>query len=147
MVSETETSRLEIWRATGSLISAHPVTGSGIGTYGTAILPHWSSTEYSTLLYAHNDYLQVLADAGVVGALLAILLVGVVGVALARSIHITDPGLRGVALGAGVGCIGLLMHSVVDFNLQIPANAIAFLFASVVLVRASSTAAEPINRP
>ena len=147
MVSETETSRLEIWKATVSLISAHPVTGSGIGTYGTAILPYWSSTEYSTLLYAHNDYLQVLADAGVVGALLAILLVGVVGVAIARSIHITDPGLRGVALGAGVGCIGLLMHSVVDFNLQIPSNAIAFMFAAVVLVRASSTAAEPVNLP
>lgn len=138
MSDQSETSRLEIWRATASLISEHPVTGSGIGAYGTAILRHWPATEYSTLLYAHNDYLQVVADAGIPGALLAILFVGVLGVALLRSVHITDPGLRGVAFGAGVGCIGLLIHSVVDFNLQIPSNAIAFLFASVMLVRASS---------
>lgn len=135
---QSETSRIEIWKATVSLIGASPITGSGIGAYGTAILQHWPSTEYSTLLYAHNDYLQVLADAGIPGALLAILFVALIGVSLVRSIHITDPGLRGVAFGAGVGCIGLLIHSVVDFNLQIPSNAIAFLFASVMLIRASS---------
>lgn len=138
MASRTETSRLEIWKATGLLIAANPVTGSGFGAYGTAVLPYWTSTEYSTLLYAHNDYLQVVADAGIPGALLAILLVGVVGVSLMRSIRIMEPGLRGVAIGAGVACIGLLLHSVVDFNLQIPSNAIAFLFASVMLVRSSS---------
>ncbi len=138
VADQSETSRLEIWKATVSLISEHPIVGSGMGAYGTAILRHWPATEYSTLLYAHNDYLQVVADAGIPGALLAILFVGVLGVALLRSVHITDPGLRGVAFGAGVGCIGLLIHSVVDFNLQIPSNAIAFLFASVMLVRASS---------
>lgn len=138
VADQSETSRLEIWKATVSLISEHPIVGSGLGAYGTAILRHWPATEYATLLYAHNDYLQVVADAGIPGALLAILFVGVLGVALLRSVHITDPGLRGVAIGAGVGCIGLLIHSVVDFNLQIPSNAIAFLFASVMLVRASS---------
>ena len=147
MVSRTETSRLEIWKATASLIGAHPLTGSGIGAYGTAILPHWTSTEYTTLLYAHNDYLQVVADAGIPGALLAILLVGVVGVALSRSFRITEPGLRGVAFGAGVGCIGLLIHSVVDFNLQIPSNAVAFLFASVMLVRSSAAGRTPASEP
>lgn len=147
MSDQSETSRLEIWSATVSLIGAHPIVGSGIGAYGTAILRHWPATEYSTLLYAHNDYLQVLADAGIPGAFLAILFVGVLGVAFSRSIHITDPGLRGVAFGAGVGCIGLLIHSVVDFNLQIPSNAIAFLFASAMLVRASSIGVPATARP
>ncbi len=147
MSDQSETSRIEIWSATVSLISTHPIVGSGIGAYGTAILRHWPATEYSTLLYAHNDYLQVFADAGIPGAFLAILFVGLLGVALSRSIHITDPGLRGVALGAGVGCIGLLIHSVVDFNLQIPSNAIAFLFASAMLVRASSIGVPATARP
>lgn len=139
--STAETSRGEIWKATISLIGAHPVTGSGFGAYGTAILRHWPSTEYSTLLYAHDDYLQVVADGGIPGALLAILFVGVVGTSLVRAVRIGDPGLRGVALGAGAGCVGLLIHSVVDFNLQIPSNAIAFLFASAMVVRASSIGA------
>lgn len=147
VADQSETSRLEIWKATVSLIGEHPIVGSGLGAYGTAILRHWPATEYSTLLYAHNDYLQVVADAGIPGALLAILFVGVLGVALLRSVHITDPGLRGVAFGAGVGCIGLLIHSVVDFNLQIPSNAIAFLFASVMLVRASSIGVPTAGRP
>lgn len=137
-VEQSETSRREIWKATVSLIESRPLTGSGLGAYGQAILPHWPTTEYSVLLYAHNDYLQVLADAGIPGALLAILFVVVLAAAFARSLRIVDPGLRGAAIGAGVGCIGLLIHSVVDFNLQIPSNAIAFLFASVLLVRAAA---------
>lgn len=93
------------------------------------------------MLYAHDDYLQVVADGGIPGALLAILFVGVVGTSLVRAVRIGDPVLRGVALGAGAGCVGLLIHSVVDFNLQIPSNAIAFLFASAMVVRASSIGA------
>lgn len=146
VVDQSETSRLEIWRSTISLIAVHPVTGSGLGAYGTAILPYWKATEYSTLLYAHNDYLQVLADAGIPGALLAILFAFVLGTALVKSLKIVDPTVRGVAFGAGAGCIGLLIHSVVDFNLQIPSNAIAFLFASVVLVRASSAWTPTVDR-
>jgi len=145
--STAETSRGEIWKATVSLIGAHPVTGSGFGAYGTAILRHWPSTEYSTLLYAHNDYLQVVADAGIPGALLAILFAGVVGTSLVRAVRITDPGLRGLAFGAGAGCIGLLIHSVVDFNLQIPSNAIAFLYASAILVRATAIGRSAPTKP
>ena len=47
-----------------------------------------------------------------------------------------DPVMKGIALGASAGCFGLLVHSFVDFNMQIPSNALAFLFATALVVRA-----------
>lgn len=133
-----DTSRRAIWSATVSLISERPVAGSGIGAYGTAIVPHWPMNERATLLQAHNDYLQVVSDAGIFGAALAILFVVGLGTHLAQGLRNNDRITRGTALGAGAGIFGLLVHGLVDFNMQIPSNALMFLFTSALLVRASS---------
>lgn len=136
------TGRQAIWRSTLALIGEHPVLGAGIGAYGTAIVAHWPATERVQLNYAHNDYLQVVADAGIVGAVLVILFAIVLTHSLIRGLRHTDTVLKGVALGAGIGVIGLAIHSIVDFNLQIPSNALTYLFASAMVVR-SAAAAEP----
>ena len=38
-----------------------------------------------------------------------------------------DPVMRGVSFGAMMGILALMIHSSVDFNLQIPANALTFM--------------------
>ncbi len=133
-------SRAGVWSATWSLVERHPIVGSGFGAYGTAVLPVYPAPERLVLLYAHNDYLQVLADAGAIGALLAILFIVLLGKTTSKAWRSGDPMVRGVALGAATGCLGLLIHSVVDFNLQIPSNALAFLFAAAMLVGAGGVA-------
>lgn len=127
------TSRLAIWRATVALVGQHPVLGSGIGAYGTAIIPIYGATDRVLLLFAHDDYLQVAADAGLVGLGLALLFVVSLGRAAKAALAAPSASVRGVAIGAVVGCIGLLLHSLVDFNLQIPSNAIAFLCAAALV--------------
>lgn len=130
-------SRLALWRDTLAIIRAHPIFGAGIGAYATAYTLYSSAPGTAIVYYAHNDYLQAIAEGGVVGGLLGILLVVGLGTATFRSIRSGNAFVRGAALAAATGCFGLLVHSFVDFNLQIPSNALAFLFAAAIVVRAA----------
>jgi O-antigen ligase len=77
--------------------------------------------------HAHNDYLELAAEAGLIAALAlvaAALIALVWAVRRWRERH--DPLVRGVTLGAILGVTAILIHSLTDFNLQIPANAATF---------------------
>lgn len=138
-LSERDLSRNGIWRDTVALVDDHLALGTGIGAYGTAFTRYTRSSGNAAVLQAHNDYLQVLADAGVVGAVLAILFVAGLCRAGFSGIQRKDPVMGGVALGAATGCFGLLVHSFFDFNMQIPSNALVFLVVASLVVRAAST--------
>jgi O-antigen ligase len=76
---------------------------------------------------AHNDYLQVLSDGGIVGAALGLFfVVGLFRVGFARR-ESQDRFRRGVATGALAGCFAVLVHSFFDFTLHTPSNALLFL--------------------
>ncbi len=87
--------------------------------------------------YVHNDYLNALADWGTVGsgiilAALILLAVGVVRTWKQIKTGQNDIGKKrsnrqALVVGAGFGVVVILLHSVVDFNLQIPSNAIVFV--------------------
>jgi len=64
-------SRGWIWQDTLLMIGANPVTGVGIGAYQTAYPIYSRSDGALTVSHAHNDYLQVLSDCGVLGGLIA----------------------------------------------------------------------------
>ncbi len=76
---------------------------------------------------AHNDYLQVLADAGLVGLLIG----GVLSLALLRlgreSMKIGNTYRKGIAFGAFAGIFAILVHSVFDFVLHTTAISVLFL--------------------
>jgi O-antigen ligase len=76
--------------------------------------------------YAHNDYLQALAETGLVGAVfIASALALFLRLAFRDLPHAASDG-GWIRLGAALGCCGLLVHSFFDFNLHIPANAAWF---------------------
>jgi len=77
--------------------------------------------------HAHNDYLEYLSDLGIIGVLL--LLGGILFIIIkAFSVWRTrkHPEVKGLALGGIVAVINILIHSITDFNLQIPANMLLF---------------------
>ena len=79
--------------------------------------------------HAENDYVQFLAETGAVGILLLGLIVGLsLFAALRAQYQRDDPLARGLAFGAVMGITAILIHSTTDFNLQIPANAMTFMF-------------------
>lgn len=116
--------RTDLWAETIPLIKAYPVFGCGLGGYETAFSRFKISGVLVTDDFAHNDYLQLLAELGLVGFVIgAALAFSVVRIALRSAVKSSDPEARYFAMA----CVGALttiaLHSLADFNLYIPANA------------------------
>jgi O-antigen ligase len=126
-------SRGWIWRDTAAMIRDKWATGVGLGAYQTAY-PIYSRQDGSLIVgQAHNDYLQVLADGGLVGAVLALLFIILLFVDIVRATAHRNRVMAGLALGCGGGIFAMLVHSLFDFNLQIPSNALLFLVLTAVV--------------
>ncbi len=118
------------WKVTKDclrMFSHRPVWGWGLGTFPT-VYPSYR-TFYTNLFIneAHNDYAQLLVETGLLGfGLMLWFLVSVYrrGLPTSRRWEFTWDGA--LSLAALLGCTGILIHSFVDFNLQIPANAALF---------------------
>ena len=129
-----------IWRDTWVMFRAHPLTGVGLGAFATAF-PIYSQSDGSvTVSAAHNDYLQILAESGLIGGALAIWFIVAVFQALSRSLRSHDPDAQALALGTGAGIVGMLVHSFFDFNLQLPSHALLFLTMVAVITRLGAKA-------
>lgn len=109
------------------MFADRPIAGWGLGTFST-VYPQFRSFYTDAFVNAaHDDYLQVLTEMGAVGFAITIwFLVASIRPAV-RKIHNWRSDVNGaVALAALLGISGILVHSFVDFNLQIPANAMLF---------------------
>jgi O-antigen ligase len=130
VASSVATDRKAIWSDTIRMFNANPVLGVGLGAYET-VYPVYGRGDGSMLIqFAHNDYLQALADGGIVAAALAVWFVVATFRDFARGVNLRAPLIRAIALGAGAGIFAILVHSLFDFNLQIPSNALLFLVLS-----------------
>ena len=102
--------------------------GSGLGTFRRAFSPYYAEAFHAVYTDAEDDYLQFLGELGVGVLPLSLLVMSSLWVAiqaLRRTEHIF---IRGMSFAAVMAIVSLLIHSLVDFNLQIPANAAMFVF-------------------
>ena len=126
------TGRAHFWSVTLDIIKAHPYIGTGLGAFGVIYTKYDTRNGLYRLEQAHNDYLQVLSDAGIIGAVLALSFVLLLfGKAIARA-HSRDDFRRGVALAALSGCFAVLVHSFFDFTLHTTSNALLFLVLAAI---------------
>ncbi len=139
--------RWAVWEATLRMAGEAPILGIGLGAfrdgfplYRPQVVPLGKLVDY-----AHNDYLQLLAEAGVVGPLLmAWAFVGLSAFVIRRWAARHDPFVRGLTIG-GLGTLGAVAaHSAMDFGLHMPANALLVvllgaLLPAVVALRAHSS--------
>jgi O-antigen ligase len=119
--------RLDITKDSLRMFSQRPVVGWGLGTFPT-VYPSFRSF-YTNLFVneAHNDYAQLLVETGLLGfGLMLWFLVRLYQYGLPTSRRWEFEWDGAVSLAALLGCTGILLHSFVDFNLQIPANAALF---------------------
>ncbi len=130
-----------IWRDTLAMIRNNWAMGVGLGAYPTAY-PIYSERDGTlSVSQAHNDYLQIMADCGVVGAVLALAFIVLVFRDLKRALRHHDQMMAAMALGCGAGVFAMLVHSLFDFNLQLPSNALLFLVLTAVISNISWSAA------
>jgi O-antigen ligase len=120
-------SRSGIWRDTRKMIQAHTIFGAGFGAYETAFPIYSLNTMENVVSHSHNDYLQIVSDCGVIGGALAVWFIVLIFRAIWQGLKSRDARLSALALGGGAGIFAMLVHSLFDFNLQLPSNALLFL--------------------
>jgi len=111
-----------------SLIRDYAVFGSGAGTFHVAFPRYRPPSVAYFFDYTHNDYVQFASESGIPGFLvLGGFVVLSLGAAVVAQLRRRDPLMRGMSFACIMGVTSILIHSWVDFNLQIPANAALFM--------------------
>lgn len=116
-----------VWGNTIEMILDFPIFGSGLGTFGSVYPAYEESGLFVNYSHAHNDYLEYLAETGVIGSLF---LWGTVIYLLVSAFLMwkdrRHPVVKALGLGGIVAVVNILIHSIADFNLHIPANMVLF---------------------
>lgn len=140
-------SRLQIWATTLDVIKQNPVLGAGWGAFGVAYTQFDPLNGRERVEQSHNDYLQIIADAGIIGAVLGILFLFFLFRDGWRRIQSGDNFRRGLAIGALAGCFAILVHSLFDFVLHTTAISLLFLTLAALATLNGRVEAEETPRP
>ncbi len=128
--------RLQAWAGTIELFRRNWMMGSGLDTFATLFPAVRSFPSDKIWTHAHNDFLQFLAETGVVGAALALWMFVAGGAEAFRNLAQTSGTATGAVLaGIFTGCVGFLVHGWLDFNFHVPANAANFAVLAATLTR------------
>ena len=147
--ADISSGRAHYWPIAIKIFLEHPILGAGLDAFGVAFTKFDTHNGFLRVEQAHNDYLQTLADAGLVGfaciaAFIYLLFKKGLGV-------LTSAGSsfrRNAAVGALAGCFGILIHSFFDFPLRTPSNAFFFLLlAAIATVSIKTTIDAEPSRP
>jgi O-antigen ligase len=122
-VGKRASMRADTWR----IFLDHPWTGTGLGTLQLVFPAYETLYDGRIVNHTHNDYLEGLAETGIAGGLCCLWFLGVLLFdSLRRLSQPIGAFASTVQLSALISCLGFLTHSLVDFNLHIPGNALLF---------------------
>jgi O-antigen ligase len=115
--------RLDTWH----IFLGHPVAGTGLGTLQIVFPPYETLYDGKIVNHTHNDYLEALAETGLLGGLCCAWFLGVLAIqSLKRARQLNHSFAGALQLSGLVACAGLLVHALVDFNFHIPSNLLLF---------------------
>lgn len=146
--SEDIQTRFTIWRDTFSILRDFPLFGSGLGTF-VSIFPMYRSFHIRGLVtHAENDLLQLASEVGLIGfSLIGVLFLYLMVRAIQRirSLGFHHPE-RYLAIGSLIGILGLIFHSLVERNLQIPSNAFLFVLLWAMVLKIGVSCEDEFER-
>lgn len=131
-VGDVSSGRTHFWSVALKIFIENPVIGAGYDAFGVAFTRHDTWNGFFRVEQAHNDYLQALADGGVLAfACVVAFVIFLLKRGLTVIRNSVSPARRSIAVGALGGCVGILIHSFFDFPLRTPSNAFFFLLLVV----------------
>lgn len=133
-----DANRVSIFKDTLHMWSSRPVLGYGSGTFDLVYPTFQSFVVDSVINHAHNDYLELLSETGLIGAGLIAWFLVLVYRKASKQLRQGAKTSDSVLIAVLAGITGLLVHSLVDFNFHIPANAALFLVMAAIAVTASA---------
>jgi len=141
--------RTLVWKDMLSIIKDFPLFGTGFGNF-SYIYPLYKKAMEKAVVYkyAHNDYLQLIVETGLLGffsIITALALFLFSSLRFLKQLCQREDYFRFfLSLGALSGIVALLIHSLADFNLHIPANALYFAFLIGFTKAVQSKAKNPV---
>jgi O-antigen ligase len=140
--------RVPLWSDAVQVIAAFPLTGTGLNTYSTAMLFFQTTNREFRVRAAHNDYLQIAADGGLLLVIPAAIAVLAFVFAVRRQLASDNPESveYWIRVGAVVGMLSMALQSCVDFSLQIPGNAALFCVLGAIALHPTAGAIQNLTR-
>jgi len=137
---EIKDARQTFWKDSMTIIKDYPVTGAGFGTFAD-LYPKYRTLQAEYLIdHAHNDYLEILIDGGVIAFLLtAWFFLTLLYRSYSRFLTRRESYSRYLFIGSITGMAAILIHSFTDFNLHIGSNGLYFFFLAGLTVSAANT--------
>jgi len=125
-LTSTAWARTQIWRETLPIIRDFPLTGTGAGSFRTAMLVYQQSDRRLFFNQAHDQYLQFAAEGGVILIVPLICAAVLFGRAAARRLSEDRTPMVWIRAGAAAGIVGVLVQSIWETGLRLPANGLLF---------------------
>ena len=133
--------RKDIWQVAIAMFRDFPILGTGLDSFGVAAIVYQGGgpQHYQE---AHNDYLQLLAEGGLLMGVVALLAIAFTVAGVNRRFRRDDDRIENywVRAGATIGLVAIAIQSLVEFSLQMPGNALLF---TVLLAIALHSPARP----
>ena len=134
--------RFGIWQNTLRLVGAYPLTGVGLGNFYPNIMRYQTTGLGYAWTATHNDYLQLVSELGIVGAIVPAVVVGIALIAAFRKVTAAELSSERMF---GLACVGslsaFLLHSLTEFNWYVLANSLAAAWVAALAASPTTSAA------
>lgn len=121
-VAKATSNRLDHWAVALRLIQDNWATGTGLGTYALSYPPYQQSHLTKIFLHAENQYLEALAEMGVVGLIILLVVIGIFLKVTLQLVQETDAFSRAVGVSGLMALVSQMVAGALDFGLYQPSN-------------------------
>lgn len=140
--------RLDFWKDSQNIIANYKLTGSGMGTFSHIYPLHRSLKSESFLAHAHNDYLELLVEGGIISfSVAALFLLTLFYKTYKVFAKRRDAFSIYIYIGSITAMVSILFHSFTDFNMHVGANGLWFFFIAGIAVSAANTGMRKHSSP